>query len=107
MFSMDLDAFVAAHRAEWTRLDVLVQRAGRPRRLNNNEVDELVRLYQRAATHLSVVRSASPDPALVARLSRLVARARAVIAGSHGASWQSVARFARVTFPLAVYRRRY
>ena len=29
-------------------------------------------LYQRAATHLSVVRSRSPDPALVARLSRLV-----------------------------------
>lgn len=104
---MDLDAFVAAHAAEWQRLEALVQRAGRPRRLGDNEVDELVRLYQLTATHLSVVRSASPDAGLIARLSRLVARARAVIAGSHDTSWQSVARFATVTFPLAVYHRRY
>ena len=60
---MDLDAFVAVHRDDWNRLDQLSKR----RRLSGAEVDELVRLYQRTATHLSVVRSSSPDAALSAR----------------------------------------
>ena len=58
---MDVDAFVAAHRAEWDRLDRLVARR---RRLTGAEVDELVTAYQRTATHLSEVRSAGYDPAL-------------------------------------------
>ncbi|MFO7253327.1 MAG: stage II sporulation protein M, partial [Actinomycetes bacterium] len=51
---MDIDAFVAAHRAQWTRLEDLVRRR---RSLDGVEVDELVDLYQRVATHLSIVRS--------------------------------------------------
>ena len=43
---MDLDAYVAAHRGEWDRLEQLLRRAGRPGRLNGAEVDELVDLYQ-------------------------------------------------------------
>ena len=54
---MDVDAFVAAHRAEWDRLDWLVRRR---RRLSGTEVDELVSTYQRATTHLSQLRSAGP-----------------------------------------------
>ena len=74
---MDIDAYVAAHRGEWQRLEQLLHRSGGLRsRRTGAEVDELVTLYQRVATHLSVVRSASPDPALVGRLSSLVARAR-------------------------------
>ena len=61
---MDIDAFEAAHRAEWERLDTLVHRR---RRLSGAEVDELVQLYQRAAAHLSAARSDGHDPALVAR----------------------------------------
>lgn len=64
---MDLDVFVSAHRAEWDRLDALL---GRRRRLTGAEADELVTLYQRAATHLSVIQSAAPDPQLTGRLSR-------------------------------------
>ena len=98
---MDLDAYVAEHAAEWRRLEQL---SGR-RRLGAAEVDELVALYQRAATHLSVVRSRSPDPALVARLSRLVLAARGAVTGGTAFSWRrSIARFFVVTFPLAVYR---
>jgi uncharacterized membrane protein SpoIIM required for sporulation len=98
---VDVDAYVAAHRGEWRRLETLVGRRGR---LNGDEVDELVGLYQRVATHLSVVRSASPDPALVGRLSTLVARARAAVTGSHSAAWKDVARFFTVTYPAALYR---
>jgi uncharacterized membrane protein SpoIIM required for sporulation len=67
-------------------------------------VDELIGLYQRVATHLSVVQSRSPDPVLVARLSALVARARGAVAGVSAPAWQDLARFFRVTFPAAAYR---
>jgi uncharacterized membrane protein SpoIIM required for sporulation len=97
---VDLDAFVTEHRGEWRRLGQL---AGR-HRPGADEVDELVLLYQRAATHLSVVRSRSPDPALVAYLSRLVLRARATITGGRAWHPRELVRFATVTFPAAVYR---
>jgi len=100
---VDLDAFVAVHGAEWDRLDALSRR----RRLSGPEVDELVRLYQRAATHLSVVRSASPDPALAARLSRTVATARAAVTGGPEPIGRELARFVTVSFPAAVYRTRW
>ena len=101
---MDIDAFVAAHTAEWERLEELLRRA---RRLDGDEVDELVDLYQRAATHLSTVRSASPDPSLVSRLSSLVARARAAVTGAHVPAWREVARFLTVSFPAVAYRARW
>jgi uncharacterized membrane protein SpoIIM required for sporulation len=97
---VDLDAYVAEHAGEWRRLEQLSRR----RRLGAEEVDELVALYQRAATHLSVVRSRSPDPALVAHLSRLVLAARSAITGGSAFSWRTVGRFFTATFPLAVYR---
>ena len=103
---MDIDAFVAVHAGEWSRLEKLVRRARRPRRLSGAEIDELVTLYQRVATHLSILQTRSPDPVLVARLSRLVANARAAVAGAHVPAWRTVARFFTVTFPVAVYRTR-
>ncbi len=103
---MDIDAFVAAHRGEWTRLEQLVRRAGRPRRLAEAEVAEIVSLYQRTATHLSIVQTRSPDPQLVGRLSRLVAQSRSVVAGSHAPAWRQVVVFATTTFPAVVYRTR-
>src|SRR5690348_6996454 len=48
---VDIDAFVGTHRDEWARLETLVRRATRASRLRGDEVDELVRLYRRAATH--------------------------------------------------------
>jgi uncharacterized membrane protein SpoIIM required for sporulation len=97
---VDLDAYVAEHAGEWRRLEQLSRR----RRLSVPEADELVMLYQRTATHLSAVRSRSPDPALVARLSRLVLQARSALTGGPSFSWRSIGRFFTVTFPLAVYR---
>ncbi|WP_077798408.1 stage II sporulation protein M [Streptomyces sp. JHA26] len=101
---MDLDVFVSAHRAEWDRLDALLRRR---RRLTGAETDELVALYQRAATHLSLVRSSAPDPQLTGRLSQLVARARSAVTGTRRASWRDVTRFLSRQFPAAVYRARH
>lgn len=98
---MDLDAFVAEHAGEWRRLERLT---ARQRKLSAAEADEMVALYQRAATHLSLVRSRSPDPALVSRLSRLVLTARGSLTGTRGRFWASVVRFFIVSFPAATYR---
>jgi uncharacterized membrane protein SpoIIM required for sporulation len=99
---VDLDAYVSAHRGEWARLAEL---SGR-RRLDGAEADELIVLYQRVATQLSVVRSAAPDPALLARLSTLVTRARAALTGAPVGAWSDLARFFTRSFPAAVYRAR-
>lgn len=101
---MDLDAFVAAHQPEWDRLDALIRRRGK---LTGAEADELVTLYRRASTHLSTIRSAAPDPATLARLSRLVSRARTSVAGSSDPGWGEVLRFITEGFPAAVYRSRH
>ncbi|MEV5606612.1 stage II sporulation protein M [Streptomyces sp. NPDC052299] len=101
---MDLDVFVRTHRVEWDRLDQLLRRG---RRLTGAEADELVDLYQRTATHLSLIQSSTPDAVLIARLTQLVARARSVVTGTRSASWRDVARFLTAGFPAAVYRSRH
>src|ERR1700712_4706944 len=98
---MDVDVYVARHRPEWERLELLVRQAARPRRLAGREFDELVDLYQRAATHLSVIRTRSPDPGLVDPLAGLVTRARSVVAGARDPSWRAGARFLLGGFPAA------
>ena len=103
---MDVDVFITTHHGEWDRLEQLVVRARRPRRMSGAEVDELVALYQRAASHLSIVQTRSPDPVLVARLSRIVADGRAAVVGTHASAWRDISRFFVVTFPVAVYRSR-
>jgi len=97
---VDVDAFVTAHSGEWARLEQLLRR----RRLRAEEADELVSLYQRVSTHLSVLRSSAPDPSLVARLSTLVNRARQAVAGSREPVWRDVARFFVLEFPAALHR---
>jgi uncharacterized membrane protein SpoIIM required for sporulation len=101
---MDLDVFVSAHHAQWDRLDALVRRR---RRLTGTEADELVALYQRTATHLSMIRSSAPDPQLIGRLTQLLARARSTVTGTRRASWRDVTRFVTGDFPAAVYRSRH
>ncbi|MEU7184183.1 MULTISPECIES: stage II sporulation protein M [Streptomyces] len=101
---MDLDVFVMAHRAEWDRLEALLRRK---RRLTGAEADELVTLYQRTTTHLSLLLSSAPDPALTGRLTSLVARARSTVTGARKASWRDAARFFTTAFPAAVYRLRH
>ncbi|MFF0654371.1 MULTISPECIES: stage II sporulation protein M [Micromonospora] len=97
---MDLDAYVAEHGAEWRRLEHLTGR----RRLDAAEVDELVALYQRSATHLSALRARAPEPALVNRLSHLVLAARARVTGRPRLSWAAVGRFLAADLPAALYR---
>ncbi|MFI9589262.1 stage II sporulation protein M [Nonomuraea sp. NPDC052265] len=101
---MDIDAFITAHRPVWDRLDHLVKNRSS---LTGAEVDELVDLYQRVSTHLSIVRSSSRDAMLTGRLSALVARARSAVTGAHTPAWRELVRFFTVSFPVVAYRARW
>lgn len=98
---MDVDAFVLAHRDTWDRLETLI---GKRRSLSGAEVDDLVELYQRVSTHLSMLRTASSDSVLIGRLSSLVARARSVVTGAHAPLSRMFTRFWTVSFPVVAYR---
>ncbi|MET7462575.1 stage II sporulation protein M [Nonomuraea sp. NPDC005501] len=101
---MDIDAFVTAHRPAWDRLEHLAKHRSS---LTGAEVDELVDLYQRVSTHLSIVRSSSADAMLAGRLSALVARARSAVTGAHAPAWRELVRFFTVSFPVVAYRARW
>ncbi|MDQ1396645.1 MAG: hypothetical protein QOG64_1904 [Acidimicrobiaceae bacterium] len=102
---MDIDRFLARNRPAWDRLEQLTKRAGRGvGRLSPAETDELIRLYQRASTHLSVARTSFRDPGLVLRLSQLVATSGAVVYGTRPRTWRSIGRFFTATFPAALWR---
>jgi uncharacterized membrane protein SpoIIM required for sporulation len=101
---MDLDSYILRHGAEWDRLTELTTKRTD---LTGTEADEVVDLYQRVSTHLSVVRSTASDPVLEARLSALVASARSIVTGVTLPIWQTIGQFFAVGFPAAVYRARY
>lgn len=101
---MDIDVFAAVHAREWERLEELVRKR---RSLDGEEIDELVELYQRVSTHLSMVRSSGQDPVLVGRLSALVARARSAVTGAHASAWRDVGGFFTRVFPGTLYRLRW
>lgn len=100
---MDLDAYVGARSHEWARLHDLSRR----RALTGAEADEFLDLYQRASTHLSVVRSSSPDPSVVAYLSGLLARTRLTTVGPGTTIPHLLLQFVTQTFPAALYRLRW
>lgn len=102
---MDIDRFIARNAATWTRLEELSGRAGRGlRRLSPAEVDELVETYQRVSSHLSHARAAYDDPALNARLTRLVAQANGMIYASRTRTARAIGDFFAWRFPAAVWQ---
>ncbi|HEX8802731.1 MAG TPA: stage II sporulation protein M [Acidimicrobiales bacterium] len=104
---MDIDRFIVRNGPAWDRLEQLTARAGhRLQGLAPAEVDELVALYQRVSSHLSHARTAYRDPALTARLTRLVARANGAVYGARGRGMSAVGDFFAWRFPAAVWQSR-
>lgn len=100
---MDLDAFVAAHQTTWKELDRLSKTAN----LNAAEAEQMVKLYQQTATHLSTLRSQAPDPTVVTSLSMILSRSRRKIGASSESLVESIKRFFLVAFPVELYRLRW
>jgi len=99
-----VDSYVNENSSEWERLESLVEQANkRHKRLSGEELDELLVCYQRSSAQLSYVRSTYGDPPLTARLTRVVAGARAVIYGSQPRLRGALRTFFAATFPAAVW----
>lgn len=104
---MDVDRFIATHQPTWERLDELSHRASkRISGLTPAELDELVALYQQVSTHLSITRTTYREPALIASLTGLTARAGAVIYGTRPRTLRALANFFTQTFPAALWHAR-
>ena len=100
---VDLEAYAKTHRSDWDRLETL---AGH-RELRSDDVDELVELYGRVSTHLSMVQAQDPDGAYANSLSLTVARARARLTSATGSPVAGVKAFFAVKLPYALYQIRW
>lgn len=101
---MNIDRFIADNKPAWDRLAALTRTAGsNPARLTTAELDELVMLYERVSTHLSLARTQLRNPALVGALTSLTARAGAVVYGHRARTWRAIGRFFTDTFPAAIW----
>lgn len=102
---MDLDRFISTHKPAWDRLAHLSKKGRNGgRKLEPAELDELVHLYQRVSGHLAHTRVTYGDPALVGRLTALVADANAAIYGTRASFATAVRRFFFESFPGSVWR---
>jgi uncharacterized membrane protein SpoIIM required for sporulation len=105
---VDIDRFIETHQPAWRRLDDLTRRGQRGiRRLSPDDIDELVRHYQRVSGHLSLARTYYRDDALVTHLTGLVARAGALVYGTRVRTLRAAVRFVTHTFPAAMWHARW
>jgi uncharacterized membrane protein SpoIIM required for sporulation len=100
---MDLDAYSAAHRAEWDRLAAL----GNRRQLSGSEADELIELYQSGATQLSAIKTTAGSTLQGDRLSVGLSRARLKFTGARANLLAQLPRFFVAQLPAALYRLRW
>lgn len=100
---MDLDAYAAAHRAEWDRLEAL----GRKARLSGAEADELIERYQSAASQLSAIKTAAGSTVVGDRLSVILSRARLRFTGAAANVLRRLPVFFGAQLPAALYRIRW
>ncbi|WP_022884386.1 stage II sporulation protein M [Glaciibacter superstes] len=100
---MDLDAYSAAHRAEWDRLAEL----GNRRALSGPEADELIERYQSGATQLSAIKTTAGSTVQGDRLSVSLSRARLRFTGASANLLAQLPRFFVLQLPAALYRLRW
>ena len=85
---MDIDWYIARNQPTWDRLAELTRRGPAPGRPTSTRPSSTscCQLYQRTSAQLSYARTYFRDPALTARLTRLVADASGVIYGKRARS---------------------
>jgi uncharacterized membrane protein SpoIIM required for sporulation len=99
--------FIEKRKANWKRLEELLDQARTSRglrSLSRDEVRELGRSYRRAATDLAVARVESRDQRLVNYLNNLVVRAHGLIYRSESKGARAILDFYLYDFP-AIFRR--
>src|SRR6478752_1618633 len=96
-----LESFVVERQGDWSRLERLLPRArgGGLRSLSSDELEEMARLHQAAASDLARARRDFPGDRVVAYLNRLVSASYSAIYSSAGISWKDVGRWYSSGFP--------
>ncbi|MCU1476210.1 MAG: hypothetical protein JWQ64_903 [Subtercola sp.] len=100
---MDLDAYSAIHRDEWSRLDEL----GRRRAYSGAEADELIERYQSGATELSALKTSAGSTIAGDRLSVSLSRARQRFTSGNSNLFAAIPEFFALRLPAALYRLRW
>jgi len=104
---MDIDRYIQRNDPTWRRLEQLASTGAKNvRSLSDQDINELVGLYQQVSADLSHARGQYRDPELNARLSRILGEARVVIYRRRGSAARTVRRFFTETFPVAVWHSR-
>jgi uncharacterized membrane protein SpoIIM required for sporulation len=99
--------FIEKRKANWKRLEELIDQARTARGLrglSRDEVRELGRSYRRAATDLAIARVESRDQRLVSYLNNLVVRAHGLIYRNESKGARAILDFYLYEFP-AIFRR--
>jgi uncharacterized membrane protein SpoIIM required for sporulation len=94
--------FVSAAKPRWDRLESVIGLIDRHgiRSLDSGRIDEFALDYRAVTSDLALARGRAYDPALVAYLNRLSARAHAyVYLGTSRSGWSAVRHFLACTFP--------
>ncbi len=100
---MDLDAYSAAHRDEWSRLETLATR----RHLDGPEADELIEGYRAGSAQLSQIKSSAGSTRVGDRLSVTLSRARLRFTGTGDNILAGIPTFFAAQLPAALYRIRW
>lgn len=100
---MDLDAYSAAHRNEWDRLDALASK----RSLSGVEADELIDRYQAGATQLSAIKTTAGSTRQGDRLSVTLSKSRLRFTSASTNVLSQLPRFFVLQLPAALYRLRW
>ena len=107
---MDLERFLKSRRANWARLESLLEQSerGSEKTLGTEGLQELLGLYRQACSDLQEARAVTANPALLARLNDLTGRGyRFVYRRAPGRAVRgALARFFRREVPLTFQRER-
>lgn len=98
---MNLDVWLRERRADWRRLETIVDELYRrgPRRIAAEDLRELTALYQTVCADLARLRTLDADPAVIDPLNRLITRAHGQIyRGGAKRSWR-LSSFLLVQYP--------
>lgn len=99
-----LTHFRAEREADWLRLESLLDLVEKrsPRRLTNDDLIELPRLYRATLSALSIARETSLDASMIAYLESLSTRAYFILYGCRDSLWRQVGGFFASGWPTAV-----
>src|SRR5262245_25503937 len=96
-----LEQFVAERQGNWNRLEGLLPRArgGGLRSLSSDDLEEMARLHQAAASDLARARRDFPGDRVVTYLNKLVSASYSAVYSTAGISWKDIGRWYAGGFP--------